>query len=109
MSIMKKSLRKFAALVSASVMCAVPMLNNYSASAITQYKTYAVSCKYEKVKGNNYMAYFDLTLHYNSGLTGEKAIATYLCNGGTFRSTINTEAVTFNVLIWEIPLKQTNI
>lgn len=86
---MKKSLRKFAALVSATVMCAVPMLNNYSASAITQYKTYAVCCNYEKVKGNNYMAYFDLTLHYNSGFTGEKAIATYLCKGGTFRSTVN--------------------
>lgn len=87
---MKKSLRKFAALVSATVMCAVPMLNNYSAIAITQYKTYAVSCYYRKEDSTSAnMAYFDLTLHYNSGFTGEKAIATYLCKGGTFRSTVN--------------------
>lgn len=105
MSIMKKNLRKIAALVSASVMCAVPMLSNYSASAITQYKTYAVSCKYEKVKGNNYMAYFDLTLHYNSGLTGEKAIATYLCNGGTFRSTINTASRNIQCTYMGDPIK----
>lgn len=71
-------------------MCAVPMLNNYSASAITQYKTYAVSCYYRKEDSTSAnMAYFDLTLHYNSGFTGEKAIATYLCKGGTFRSTVN--------------------
>ncbi len=71
-------------------MCAVPMLNNYSASAITQYKIYAVSCYYRKEDSTSAnMAYFDLTLHYNSGFTGEKAIATYLCKGGTFRSTVN--------------------
>ena len=105
MSIMKKNLRKIAALVSASVMCAVPMLNNYSASAITKYKTYAVCCKYNKVSGNNYMAYFDLTLHYNSGFTGEKAIATNLCKGGTFRSTINTTSRNIQCTYMGDPIK----
>ena len=72
-------------------MCAVPMLNNYSASAITQYKTYAVYCNYQKVNNTEAsIAYFDLTLHYNSGFSAEKGIATSLCNGGSFRSTINT-------------------
>ncbi len=102
---MKKSLRKFAALVSASVMCAVPMLSNYSASAVTQYKTYAVCCNYEKVSGNNYTAYFDLTMHYNSGFTGEKAIATYLCNSGTFRSTINTASRNIQCTYMGDPIK----
>jgi len=102
---MKKSLRKFAALVSASVICAVPMLSNYSASAVTQYKTYSVCCNYEKVSGNNYTAYFDLTMHYNSGFTGEKAIATYLCNGGTFRSTINTASRNIQCTYMGDPIK----
>lgn len=88
---MKNTLRKIAAFVSAFVMCAVPMLNNYSASALTQYKTYDVSCYYKKTNSKEAnMAYFDLTLKYNSGFTAEKCIETYLCRGGTFRSTINT-------------------
>ena len=106
MSIMKKSLRKFAALVSASVMCAVPMLNNYSASAITQYKTYAVSCYYKKVDSTAAnMAYFDLTLHYNSGFTAEKAIDTYLCQGGTFRSTVNATSRNIQCTYMGDPIK----
>lgn len=88
---MKKSLRKFAALVSASVMCAVPMLSNYSASAITQYKTYVIYNNYVKKSGSD-MAYFNYTFSYVSGVTAEKSTATSLCSGGYFRSNNDTDS-----------------
>ena len=88
---MKKNLRKIAALVSASVMCAVPMLNNYSASAITQYKTYVIYNNYVKKSGSD-MAYFNYTFSYVSGVTAEKSTATSLCSGGYFRSNNDTDS-----------------
>ncbi len=88
---MKKNLRKIAALVSASVMCAVPMLSNYSASAITQYKTYVIYNNYVKKSGSD-MAYFNYTFSYVSGVTAEKSTATSLCSGGYFRSNNDTDS-----------------
>lgn len=85
---MKKITRKIMAAISAAVMCAVPMMNSFSANAaVIQYKTYLVV----SVAQNPTIAYFDFTLNYDANIIeAYPGVATSLCKNGSFTSSVNT-------------------
>lgn len=86
---MKNEMKKVIASISSVILCALPIANGISASAAgkSPLKTYIVY----NVSQNPNIAYFDFKLNYTSNVeTAEKSTATKLCNGGYFRSTINT-------------------
>lgn len=82
---MKKITRKIMAAMSAAVMCAVPMINSFSANAaVNQQKTYLIV----SVATNPNIAFFDFAFNYNSDVDASKGIATNLCDNGHFSSNI---------------------
>ncbi len=86
---MKKITRKIVAAMSAAVMCAVPMINSFSANAavtVTKYKTYVLY----NVANDKSISYFNFTLNYINGVTAEKSEATSLCQNGYFSSSNST-------------------
>lgn len=87
---MKKTLKKIFTALTASVLCAVPMSNGFSASAAGTgpLKTYVVY----NVAQDSSIAYFDFALNYEADVTAEQSVATSLCDGGYFRSTNNASS-----------------
>lgn len=88
---MKKVTRKIMAAMSAAVMCAVPMINSFSANAdVNQQKTYLVV----SVATNPDITYFDFVINYDDNIEANKGIATSLCQNGYFSSSNNTSKQT---------------
>lgn len=86
---MKKITRKIIAAMSAAVLSAVPMINSFSASAVTKYKTYVIF----NATNNPNIAYFDFKLNYGTNVTAEESKATPLCEKGYFSSSDNGQRI----------------
>ena len=77
-----KTIKKILSVVSASVLCAVPIVDGFSVSATdtTQLKTYVVY----NIARNPNIAFFEFALDYTDDVIAERSFATSLCRGFFF-------------------------
>lgn len=92
-----KTIKKILSVVSAAVLCAVPLVNGFSASAAdtAQLKTYVVY----NIAQNPNIAFFDFALDYTDDVIAERSFATSLCHGFFFsidRTAFNQVKTTYN-------------
>ena len=79
-----RKFKKTLSAIAAAVMCAVPMMNGFTAGAAEteQYQTFRL---YHEVN-NPSVAYFDFSINYNSNIKAEPSMKTNLCEKGNFNS-----------------------
>lgn len=80
-----KKFKKILSAVSATVLCAMPMINGMAVNAASDTERYNTYVLYHQVKSGR-VAYFDFTINYESNIIAEPSMKTDLCGTNYFNS-----------------------
>ena len=98
-----KTIKQILSVISAAVLCAVPLVNGFSASAAdtAQLKTYIVY----NIAQTPDIGFFDFALNYTDDVIAERSRATSLCSGFFFsidRTAFNQVRTTFDGCVEDV-------